>query len=112
MRHDADEHRAEPDHLAHDRSAAVADGPSVRERPAEFLLERQEEPGCEGEHGEPHRGDRCELLGAADGHGADLEEGVGGDAGDQQRDADGDGPLGQRSAALTGISADDTSTRS
>ena len=79
---------AEADDLGDDRLAALADRPAVGEGPAELLLEREEEPGREGERGEPQRRDRVELVLAADGPRADLEEGVGGDAGDEQRGGD------------------------
>ena len=39
----ADEDRAEADHLLHDRLAALAEGSTVRQRPAQFLFEWQEE---------------------------------------------------------------------
>ncbi len=93
-RDERDEDRAEPHDLLHHRLTALIDGPAMRERPAELLLEREEEAGSQREHGEPHRRDRSELLRAADSDRADLEERVGGEPGDQQRDADGDGALG------------------
>ena len=52
--------------LADDRAAALPDGPAVGERPAELLLEGEEEPGRQRERGEPQRRDRLELLVAAD----------------------------------------------
>ncbi len=93
-----DHHRPEANDLADDRLGALRERPPVRDGPTEFLFERQEEPGREGERHEPQRRERRELVGAADGDRADLEEGVGGEAGEQQRDADGNGPLGQRCA--------------
>ena len=76
--------------------------PPVRDGATEFLFERQEQARREGERHEPQRGERRELVGAADGDGADLEEGVGGETGEQQRDADGYGALGQRCAGRRG----------
>ena len=78
--------------------AALAERPAVGERPAELLLEREEEAGRQGERGEPQRRDRLELVVAADGPRADLEEGVGRDAGDEQGRGDRDGALGERGA--------------
>ena len=56
----------------------------------------------EGERGEPQRRDRVELLGAADGPRADLEERVRRDSGDEQGRGDRDRALGQRSAQRGG----------
>ena len=108
----ADEDGAEPHHLPHDRPAALAEGPAMRERSAELLLERQEEAGCQGERGEPHRRDRGELLRPADGDRADLEEREGGEAGDQQRDSDGNGALGERCTRPRLGVVEDTAARS
>ena len=74
---------------------ALAERPAVGDGAAQLLFERQEQPGRQRERGEPERRQRGELVGATDGDGADLEECIGGDAGDQQRDADGNGALGQ-----------------
>ena len=65
--------------MLHDRPAALAEGAPVAEGPAELLLEGEEEPGREGERGEPQRRDRLEGVVAADRPRADDEEGVGGD---------------------------------
>ena len=100
---DAGEHRAERHDPPDDGSAALTVGPAVDERPAELLLEREEEPGRQRERGEPQRRDRVELLVTAERTRADLEERVGRDARDQQRDADGEGALGEWSAALHGF---------
>ena len=61
---------------------------SAKKGEPEFLLEWQEEPWGERKRGEPHRDDRFELLLAPERDLADLEEGVGGDTGDQQRKPD------------------------
>ena len=98
QRHDPAEQQAEPGDLVGDRSAALVESAAVADGAPELLLERQEEPGRQGERGEPQRGDRLERVGAADRVLADLEEEVGGDAGDQQRQRDGDGSLRQRRA--------------
>ena len=63
---DAAEQHAEPGDLGDDRAAALAERPAVADRPAELLLEGEEEPRGEGERGEPQRRDRLELVVAAD----------------------------------------------
>ena len=102
--------RAEEHHPPYDRLAALAVGLAVGERPSELLFEREEEPGRQRERGEPQRRDRGELVLATERTRADPEERVGGDAGDQQREADGKGALGEWSAALTGSAAGVTRT--
>ena len=96
---DGDQQGAEAHDALHDGTAALADRAAVREGPTELLLEGQEEPGGEGERREPQRRDRLELLVAADGPRADLEERVRRDPADEQGDADRRGALGQWGAS-------------
>ena len=100
---DTGEHRAEQHHPPDDGLAALAVGPAVGERPAELLFEGEEEPGRQRECGEPQRRDRGELLLTTERARADAEEGVGGDACDQQRQADGEGALGEWGATARGF---------
>ena len=94
-RNETAEEDAEPGDLVRDGPAALAERAAGADSPPELLLQRQEEPGRQRERGEPQRGDRLELVGAADGVLADLEEEVGGDAGDEQPQRDRDRSLGQ-----------------
>jgi hypothetical protein len=50
---EGDEHGRQADDLGDDRMATFTDRPAVGERSPELLLEREEEPGGEGERGEP-----------------------------------------------------------
>jgi hypothetical protein len=91
----SDQDGTEGHHLADDGAPTLAEGAPMGQGSAELLLQRQEEPRREGEGGEPHRGDRFEGFGATDRDVADLEEGVRGDAGDEQRETDRQGALRQ-----------------
>ena len=76
----------------HERTAADALGPPVRERPADLLLERQEQPGAGHEDEAPERaeGGILRIAEAALGH---DDEDVGGHRGDHEARADCEGPL-------------------
>ena len=54
----AEEPEGEQRGLAQDGQAALAQGPPVGERPADLLLDREEEAGGEDEGGEPELVDR------------------------------------------------------
>ena len=62
----------------------------------QLLLERQEEAGRQRKRGDPQAGDRLHGFVAAECNLGDFQEQIGRDAGDQEADADGQGPLWQR----------------
>src|SRR5262245_5908198 len=74
----------------------------VCERTTEFLLEGQEETGCQRKRCEPQRRDRVELGITAERHLANLEERIRRAPCDEQSDADRHGALWQRCAAMRG----------
>ena len=63
------------------------------ERPAQFLFDRQEETRCQREHRKPQRRNGSEGIIAAESVGADTEERVGRDTGNDQADRDRYRPL-------------------
>ena len=71
--------------LAQDGQAALAEGPPVGERPPDLLLDREEEAGSEDEGGEPELVDRRRRVRPQPIAG-EGEEGVGGEAGDDEPD--------------------------
>src|SRR5690606_19695357 len=100
---DRGDDRTELDDPFDDGKSAVAAGATVRQCPPQLLFEREEEAGGERERREPECGDRGELFLAAERGGADLEEGVGGDARDEQGEADRERALREGGAAQRGL---------
>ena len=76
----------------------------VRERPRDFLFDREEEAGTGKEGDDPHHRQRRERV-RTERPGGDGEEGVGGDAGDDESRADGERSLGQRVGSQGGEAA-------
>ena len=79
--------------LDHERTAADALGAPVGERPADLLLERQEQPGPGHEDEAPERAEGG-VLRVAQAPLGDDDEDVRGDRGDHEARADCEGPLG------------------
>ena len=63
---DRQQDEAEAADLGEDGAAALADRTAMGERPAELLLEGEEETGARAKDGEPQRRDRAELILATD----------------------------------------------
>ena len=94
----ASEHRAGERGFLHNRPATDAPAATVGDRSADFLLEREEEPGRDDEHEDPQPVERC-ILGLVERlEGEDLEP-VRRESRDHQPEADCVGTFGQRHLA-------------
>jgi hypothetical protein len=85
---------AEQNDLAHDRACAMTDCTAVRQRPTEFLFERQKKAWSESEGGEPQRCNRLKLFIAANCSDPNFEEGVRCKSCNEESDANGNRALG------------------
>jgi len=91
--HRSSEDAAEQGDLAQHRTSTLVECSAGRYRPAEFLLEWQEEPRREGERGEPQRQHRGEGVVAPEGVFPDLQEHERRETRDEQAQPHRDGAL-------------------